>query len=96
MKRATFLVGAFLAVLSGTAAAHSDVGFSLSFGVPGAVYSAPPQAYYGYREPYSYYAAPPAYSYGRAWDRHAYREYREHRRHEAREHGNRGWDRGRW
>ena len=95
MKRTMVIAGMALAILSGTAAAHSDVGFSLSFGVPGAVYAAPPPAYYGYSEPY-YYTPPRAYYGARDWDRHAYREWREHRRHEVREHSNRGWDRGRW
>jgi hypothetical protein len=90
MKRSIFVAGACLAVLSGTAAAHSDVGFSFSIGVPGAVYSAPPPAYYAYGEPY--YAPPRVYyNYGgRDWERHRNREYREHRRHEEREHWQRG------
>jgi len=94
MKRSMLFAGVLLAALSGTAAAHSDVGFSLSFGVPGAVYSAPPPAYYydygyGYAQPY-YYQAPRAYYGGRYWNRH---EWREHRRHEEREHWRRGGDR---
>lgn len=93
MKRSMLFAGVLLAALSGTAAAHSDVGFSLSFGVPGAVYSAPPPAYYGYGYAEPYYQAPRVYYGDRYWDRHAYRE---HRRHEEREHWRRGWDRGRW
>ena len=87
MKRAMFVAGALLAVVSAAASAHSDVG--LSFGVPGAVYSAPPVHY---RYPESYHAAPRVYYGGRYWDRHAYREYREHRRHWQRDHWRRDWD----
>ncbi len=97
MRRWMLSAGLLLAVVSGTAAAHSDVTFGFSFGAPGAVYGAPP-AYYDYRyaQPY-YYAAPRAYYGERDWDRHAYHEWVEHRRHEEREHWrHRDGDRGRW
>ena len=52
------LIGAALAVASGTAAAHGRIGFGISIGVPGPVYVAPAPVYYP--APPVYYA-PPAY-----------------------------------
>lgn len=48
---------ALLALMSGTALAHSDIHFGLSFGIPAPVYVAPAPAYY---PPPRYYEAPPA------------------------------------
>jgi len=55
------LIGAALAVLNGTAAAHDRVSFAISIGVPGPAYVAPPVVYYP--APPAYYA-PPVYYYG--------------------------------
>jgi hypothetical protein len=49
--------GALLALMSGTALAHSDIQLGLSFGIPAPVYVAPAPSYY---PPPRYYAAPPA------------------------------------
>ena len=40
------LIGAALAVLSGTVAAHDRVSFGISIGVPGPVCVAPPAVYF--------------------------------------------------
>ncbi len=94
MKRKLLVLGALLAGVSGTAAAHSDIGFSLSFGAPGAVYSAPPA--YVYSDPYYYsyaqpYYAPPRVYYGdRDWRWHEYREHHGHWAHERSGHERRG------
>jgi len=49
--------GALLALMSGTALAHSDIQLGLSLGIPAPVYVAPAPSYY---PPPRYYAAPPA------------------------------------
>ena len=94
--------GALLAALSGTAAAHGNVGFSVSIGGPGyafaydpaPVYAAPPvyyapprQVYYGAQE---YYAAPPAYYAPRPYYAAPVVAYPRHYRHHGWQHG-RGW-----
>ncbi|MGZ5093463.1 MAG: hypothetical protein ACXWCY_15660 [Burkholderiales bacterium] len=57
---ASLLIGAGLVVLSGTAAARTNVDVGISFGVPAPVYYAPrPPAVY-YPAP-AYVAAPPVY-----------------------------------
>jgi len=56
-KVAMVLLGVFFAVLSATASARDNVRFSVSIGVPGYVYDAPP-AYYP--PPRLVYYAPPA------------------------------------
>jgi hypothetical protein len=65
MKRllAVAAVGAALAGISATAAAHGRIGFSVSIGAP--VYAAPPVYYapppVAYAPPPVYYAPPPVY-----------------------------------
>jgi hypothetical protein len=81
--------GALLALMSGTALAHSDIRFGLSFGIPAPVYVAPAPSYY---PPPRYYAAPPAsyapppppayYDYAPGYSLYygpSYRQYRERR-----------------
>jgi hypothetical protein len=73
MKRAlTFILAAGALALSGAAAAHGNVGFTVSIGAPvyapPPVYYAPPPVYYApppvYYPPPRVYYAPPAVYYG--------------------------------
>src|SRR5262249_38065959 len=59
--KAVIIGGALLAGLSGTAAAHDRVNFSLSFGVPAPVYVAPPAPVYYAPPPTVYYTPAPVY-----------------------------------
>ena len=78
MKRAVALLAvAGGLALSGTAAAHGGVGFSVSIGAPiyappPVYYAPPPRVYYG---PPTLYYGPAYYGYGgpRHWRRHHWR-----------------------